>query len=296
MVIFLVMNLFKIIERRRIFFVTGKGGTGKSTITSTIAMISSRRYKTLIVDFDNKRSTQREILGVSSLSTEPQRVSENLYFSHIEPEDALRYYLVDYLKSQFLINMAVNLKPLRSFYNALPAAKEMLISYFLIHLVRDYDFEKVFIDMPASGHAELFLKIPYSARGIFSKGPVISIIRDLNAYVYDSERCGVIQVALPDEVVISETIEFFNRFSRIENISVIVVLVNKILQFRDVEIDIEDLPEEVKLLYDYYLERFREEREQIEYLKSKISSAVYEIPLFEGRRPFLNIVDFLSGR
>ncbi|MGC8928393.1 MAG: ArsA-related P-loop ATPase [Myxococcota bacterium] len=291
------MGLDDIIKSRRIFFITGKGGTGKSTYTVSLGKKSALRYKTLIVDFDNKRSTLREILRFSNISTEPVKVDENLFFSHIEPEDALKFYLVDYLKSEFLINLALNLKPLKSFYRALPSAKEMLITYFLLHLVKDYDFQKIFIDMPASGHAELFLKIPYAAKGIFQRGPVINIIREMNRWLYSSENSGVIQISLPDGVVISETIEFFHRFNVIENIKVLCIIVNKKYDMKDIRLDCSEnqIKREILELYNYYLSRYQEQQRLICDLKSSTSDNVFEVPFFPDNNQSQRIFEYICN-
>ncbi|MCX7957777.1 MAG: AAA family ATPase [Deltaproteobacteria bacterium] len=289
------MGISDVIDSRKIFFITGKGGTGKSTYTVSLGKLSALRYRTLIVDFDNKRSTIREIVRCQNLSTEPQLIENNLFFSHIEPEDALRFYLNDYLKSDFLINMAVNLKPLKSFYNALPSAKEMLITYFLLHLVKDYNFEKIFIDMPASGHAELFMKIPQSARGIFKKGPVISIANEMNRWIYRDDISAVIQIALPEEVVISETIEFYRKFNAIENINVILIIVNKVYNLYDTEPPHEQYfqNENILNLYNYYLMRFREQKTLIDMLSQNTGTGILTVPFFTDRNPSLKIFDYI---
>ena len=290
------MSLLDIIGKRRIFFVTGKGGTGKSTYTVAIGRLASEHYKTLVLDFDNKRSTLREILRASSLSAEPQRVGENLYFSHIEPDEALRYYLKDFIRSDFLINISLNLKPLKSFYNALPSAKEMLVCYFLLHLVKDFDFEKIFIDMPASGHAELFFKIPIAAKGIFNKGPVIAVVNEMNKHLYSRDRSCVIQIALPDEVVISETVEFYERFKAIEYIDVQAIVVNKRYRVAYTGGICEGLEKEEELirLYNYYARKSQEEGDLISDLRKRTGVSIFEVPFFPVRAPVDNIVSFLK--
>ncbi|MCX7944158.1 MAG: AAA family ATPase [Deltaproteobacteria bacterium] len=290
------MSISNVINSKKIFFVTGKGGTGKSTLVVALGRLSSIKQKTLIIDFDNKRSTIREILKCQSISTEPIKISDSLYFSHIEPEDALKFYLNSYLKSEFLINLALNLKPLRTFYNALPSAKEMLITYYIVHLIKHYDFEKIFIDMPASGHAELFFKIPYSAKGIFSRGPVIDIIDEMHMWLYSNEKSGIIQVALPEDVVISETMEYYDKFNSINHIKVLAVVVNKVYRFKHVELDILDsfLSEDIKSLYNYYLARFKEQRELIGKLSKKVNDII-EIPFFVGSNSLESILEYLTA-
>jgi len=290
------VDILDLIDSRYIFFITGKGGTGKSTFTVVLSRISSKRYKTLIVDFDNKRSTIREILKNTNLSTEPSMIDNNLYFSHIEPEDALRFYLNDFLKSDFIINLAMNLKPLKSFYNALPSAKEMLITYFLLHLVNDFDFKKIFIDMPASGHAELFLKIPYSARGIFDRGPVIQIVKKMEESLYNKEKSGIIQMTLPEEVIISETIEFYHKFNSIQNMQVISTMVNKVYNMTETEVNYLDMVsnEDIKNLYAFYLSRFKEQRSLIAGLKKEVDGRIFEIPFFTGNNSAQSIFNYFQ--
>src|SRR6185437_16530281 len=54
----------------RLIFVTGKGGTGKSTVAAALGLALSRRRPTIIVDLDQRRSAAR-MLGIGEQETIP---------------------------------------------------------------------------------------------------------------------------------------------------------------------------------------------------------------------------------
>ena len=68
----------------------------------------------------------------------------------------------------------------------------------------------VVVDMPASGHAFSLIDITRSAMGLFRSGPVRTQAATLRQAI-ESESSEVVYVALPDEMVVNETIETVNR-------------------------------------------------------------------------------------
>jgi anion-transporting ArsA/GET3 family ATPase len=61
----------------RLIFVTGKGGTGKSTIAASLATALSRRRPTILADLDRRLSAAR-ILGAKPDGGVAVRVSDQL--------------------------------------------------------------------------------------------------------------------------------------------------------------------------------------------------------------------------
>jgi arsenite-transporting ATPase len=80
--------------RRPVLFVGGKGGVGKTTIASAVALRSADRGdRTLLVSTDAAHSTG-DILD-QPLSGEPQQVVDNLWAAEIDPEREADAYIAD---------------------------------------------------------------------------------------------------------------------------------------------------------------------------------------------------------
>ncbi|HYR80598.1 MAG TPA: ArsA-related P-loop ATPase, partial [Candidatus Dormibacteraeota bacterium] len=61
----------------RVLFVTGKGGTGKSTVAAALALARSRRRPTTLADLD-RRLCAAAMLGVTSVDGTAAKVTESL--------------------------------------------------------------------------------------------------------------------------------------------------------------------------------------------------------------------------
>ena len=78
---------------RRLLFVTGKGGVGKTTVAAALADLAVRRGKrTLICAMDAKQSLA-EVYDVAPLDFKPTEVQRGLYAMTMDTEDSLREYL-----------------------------------------------------------------------------------------------------------------------------------------------------------------------------------------------------------
>ncbi|NDC45880.1 MAG: hypothetical protein EBZ55_07345 [Actinobacteria bacterium] len=75
---------------RRLLFVTGKGGVGKSSIAGALARVAANQGKrTLVVEMDAKGAIA-QTLNQSELSFTPREVTPNLFAMAMNTEDALR--------------------------------------------------------------------------------------------------------------------------------------------------------------------------------------------------------------
>jgi anion-transporting ArsA/GET3 family ATPase len=188
--------------------VTGKGGTGKTTFASALAMLSAKRgQKTLLCEIDSQHPALAPVLGCP-VGFEEVEVHDNLWASNLLWEPCLKHYLLGALRSKRVVNLVLSNAGMSRFLDFTPGAREMVILSTLIDKCRGYDM--VVVDMPASGHAFSLIDITRSAMGLFRSGPVRKQAATLRQ-VIESESSEVVYVALPDEMVVNETIETVNR-------------------------------------------------------------------------------------
>jgi len=78
---------------RRLLFVTGKGGVGKTSIAAALATIGARTGRsTLVCEMDAKGAIA-SAFDIGTLGFEPRAVDSGLFAMEMNTEDSLREYL-----------------------------------------------------------------------------------------------------------------------------------------------------------------------------------------------------------
>src|SRR5687767_4461861 len=86
-------DLLEQLFRRRAIWVTGKGGTGKSTISAALALLASQRgLRTLIIDVQATGDVAR-FLNSGPPRYDARQAAPNLFHLALHPEEVLDEYL-----------------------------------------------------------------------------------------------------------------------------------------------------------------------------------------------------------
>src|SRR5882762_5314640 len=76
----------------RLIFVTGKGGTGKSTVAAALAVALSRHHPTRLADLDRRRSSIR-ILAEPNGAEANFKIAKNLYAIALSSQAELEAFI-----------------------------------------------------------------------------------------------------------------------------------------------------------------------------------------------------------
>jgi anion-transporting ArsA/GET3 family ATPase len=192
----------------RLVMVTGKGGTGKTTYAAALAVLGAVRGKrVIVVELDNQRPSLTAVFHKEP-RFQPAPVRVNLDLANLAWDGALHAYIESVVPSRRVTNLILNNPVVGRFLDFTPGSREMVILSAVGALVDKYDL--VVVDMPASGHAFSLLDITRSAMGLFRSGPVRTRATELKAMISDP-RTQVVLVALPEEMVVNETLETIAR-------------------------------------------------------------------------------------
>lgn len=192
----------------RLVLVTGKGGTGKTTFASALALLAAARgRRVLLCEIDAQHSSLAGIFGVRP-GFEPRSVRTGLDVANVTFEEALRSFLVELVPSRRVVGMVLDNPAARRFLDFTPGSRELVVLSALGHRVERYDL--VVVDMPASGHAFSLLDITRSALGLFRSGPVRRRAAQLRKLLV-SPGSRVALVVLPEEMAVNETLETRDR-------------------------------------------------------------------------------------
>jgi anion-transporting ArsA/GET3 family ATPase len=198
---------------RRLVVITGKGGTGKSTLSAALALAASRRGKRVLVCEVTARERVSELFGRPPSGPVIRELVPNLYSVHVRPAEAMREYALMILRYETLYNLVFENKVVRYFLNAAPSLAEfVMLGKVWWHAAREMErgrprWDLVVLDAPATGHGLTLLTVPDVFLSIVEQGPLARDMRDMQALLKDPARCRTCVVTLPEEMPVNEAIE-----------------------------------------------------------------------------------------
>lgn len=192
---------------RRLYFVTGKGGTGKTSACVGLARALARRgRRVLLLEVDAPRPNLPSYFGGES-SYEPRVLAPRIEGANIDFYSALRSYVESVVPVKSIVRLILRNKVVRIFLSATPGARELVI----LSRIWEHSFEPrwdhIVVDLPASGHAVALFRCPFLAQQTFDRGPLRKRAGEIAERFTDPEVTSLLFCALPGEMPINETLE-----------------------------------------------------------------------------------------
>ncbi len=210
------------LEDKRLIFITGKGGVGKSTVTASLGLALARRGKRVLVVETDTYSAMADLFGVElQQSSEIKRHPriDGLELTNLQAEDALIEAIQQFVPSERIARTVTKNRVAKLFFKAAPSVNEFSV----LNAVRMYldradgakpYYDHVLVDLPASGHAVTFLNVPATLHGMIHIGKLAQINLELSERICDPERTGLVAVCLPEEMPVNETLELAESFTQ----------------------------------------------------------------------------------
>ena len=207
---------------RKLLLVTGKGGTGKTTYASALALLARARGKrVLLVELDSQHPAFTPVFGQEP-AFEPLEVLDGLDICNLTWERALQQFIEGVVPAGRIASVVLQNKIVYRFLDFTPGSQEIVTLSALTDHVRprngSHTYDLVIADLPATGHAFSLLDITRSAMGLFRSGPVRERANEMRALLA-SPSTQLVLVALPEEMVVNETIETIEKFKKYELLS-----------------------------------------------------------------------------
>ena len=197
----------------QLFFVTGKGGVGKTTVAAALALrMAHERRRVLLVETAADRSLAA-LLGAEALGVEPTKLEGTLSAVRVEQRALVESYFRGLLRLPFLARRLFASSTFQAVTAAAPGVIEFVVLEHLLQWTepgrfgRRAPYDAVVVDGPASGHAVRWLRTPRQLGRLVPIGPISGSIGRLQALIEDARRTRVVLVAIPDEMAVTELLE-----------------------------------------------------------------------------------------
>lgn len=215
---------------RRLLFVTGKGGTGKTLVASSLAMLAASRSKrTLLCGVDAKGDLP-EFFDEAQLHFKPKEVVPNLFVMLMDTQASLEEYLKLQLKLPLVAKIGPLARALDFVASAAPGVQEILTIGKLAYEVKEDHYDIVIVDAPASGHVVGQLAAADAIRDLVQVGLVRQQTTWMREILQDPVKTGAVIVTLAEEMPVAESIDLISRLRDQAQIEVAAVVANRLFE------------------------------------------------------------------
>ena len=214
---------------RRLLFVTGKGGVGKTTVAAALGLAAAAEgRRTLVCEVDAKGHLS-DFLETGPASFTPHEVSPGLSVMAMDTEESLKEYLSLQLRVPLLARVGPLARSLDFVASAAPGVKEILTVGKLCWEVRENNWDLVIVDASASGHVVGQLAAPEAINELVKVGRVRDQTRWMLDILADPAVTGAVIVSAPEEMPVAETVELAGRIRTETQVDLACVVVNRVL-------------------------------------------------------------------
>jgi anion-transporting ArsA/GET3 family ATPase len=214
---------------RKLVFVTGKGGVGKSTVAAGLALLAAQRGKrTLVCEVDAKGNLAA-FFETGPTRFEPREIEPHLFAMSMDTEESLKEYLSINLRLPMMARIGPLARIFEFIATAAPGVKEILTVGKLTYEVRENHYDLVVVDASPTGHIIGQLAAPEAINELVKVGLVRSQTGWMLDILSDPARTGLVIVATPEEMPVNETIELSKRVEQETSVQLAAIVVNRVL-------------------------------------------------------------------
>lgn len=227
---------------RRLLLVTGKGGVGKSTVAAALALrLASAGLRTLLCEV-NADGRLGRMLAHPEVGADVVQVEPNLSMVDLQPDASMREYVLSKIRLERVYRAVFENRMVKYFLRFVPAlAETVMLGKVMWHLRQWPDapggFDRIVLDLPATGHALALLGVPHSLIATLPSGPMSTEAGWMYDLLTDPVMTSAILVSLPEDLPVNETLELAQALRTRLKVRVGAVVLNQSVASRFGEAD-----------------------------------------------------------
>ncbi len=201
--------------QRRLCFVLGKGGVGKSAVSAALGLAAARAGRRALLCEVAGSDRASALFGAGDVDHErPVELAPGLFGIAIDVDHSTERYLASQLRVRPLVELLVHSKAFHHFTAAAPGLAELVTLGAIWSLAVElrpggerpvWDF--VVVDCPATGHGVALLETASNIRALAAQGPISEQSERIEQVIKHPAATGVALVARPDELPVSEAVD-----------------------------------------------------------------------------------------
>ncbi len=217
----------------RITLVLGKGGVGRSTVSTALSLDCAARGKRVLLFEWTVQDPIGPWFGRDPAGALPREVAPGISVLNYSLEEALRAYFVDHLGLRLFYRRVLRSGPVARMVDAAPGIGELLFlgqMWWLTTLApkeAGIDVDHIVVDTPATGHGVTILDFPAMLSSIRATGLLALEIERVTTMMADAAWTGTVVVTTPEELAVEETLELVPGVRRRSNRPPLCVLINR---------------------------------------------------------------------
>ncbi len=205
---------------RRVLFVVGKGGVGKSVVVASLALLAASRGQRVCIAEMNGCESMSALLGCPPVGYAATPIADNIDAISITPEQATEEYLVRALRFRKLYELVFRNRYIEPFMNGILGLSDLTSVGKVMDLewLREdggfgpeakgpWRYDLVLVDCPSTGHGLALLQAPQTMMDVTGAGPLYNNSAMIHELLSDASKTAVLLVTLAEEMPVTETLE-----------------------------------------------------------------------------------------
>ena len=220
--------------------VTGKGGVGKSFLCALLAYEAVRAGKKVCIVESQSEDQMGPLLGIGAVGHCLTPVGPRLSVINLDPHRNFQDFISLHLGFPSLVDKVFSKSIVKSFVEMIPGIAEVTLLgrlYYYAELEEEHKFDLIILDGFATGHFLSLLATPDAILNAGFVGPVVKETQKVKDFISDPTRCGSVLVTGSEDLMISESLEFMDKFKSTGHVALDAVFVNRVLRVPDVDFE-----------------------------------------------------------
>ena len=210
----------------RLIFVTGKGGTGKSTIASAIALVNAESGRKVLLLDVQERSSLHDIFGLEfSVGKKGQVGDLPLDVLSIDADESFLDYLDKFYNLRIAGSLLKTLGAMEFATTTAPGLSDILLVGYATNAARSNEYDLVIVDAVPTGRFEKFITTADALMDMAKSGPIFDQALLVKNEI-EAESTAVIAVTTSDELALIELGEMI-EFVRSKGIHLLLSVLNQ---------------------------------------------------------------------
>lgn len=199
---------------KKLIIISGKGGCGKSTLSSSIGLAAANKGKKVCIVESSINDRISGFFNQPKAGHNEIQIAPNLYLVNISSQFVVRDYVHHMFGGrEFIHRRMFENKIIYSIINTIPFTNEILILgriYWMLESKRPKNYQKydmIIYDAPSTGYGLSTLKTPETVRNALGKGIFKDQVEKIITLLSNTHKTSIHLVTIPKPLPISETLE-----------------------------------------------------------------------------------------